>query len=175
MKETSFVDFTLIDIGIILVVLISIVIGLFRGFVKEALSIVVWTLSVIIAMKFYEDFTHYFIGITDNVTLRSGMSIGVIFIVCLISGSIISHLISVLVKSTGLSGTDRLLGIIFGLLRGGLIAAVIVLIVNYTEFSKNKMWQDSFLTKQIQPMSKWLESFIPEKVINKVNSTTKDN
>lgn len=169
MKNPALIDLTLIDFGIIALVLISIIIGLFRGFVKEALSITVWVLSVFISMKFYGEISGYFTGVTDNSTVRSGIAISLIFITCLVTGSIISHLVSLLVKSTGLGGTDKLLGVIFGFLRGGLIAAAIMLVISYTEFSKNPIWADSFLTKQMQPIVNFLDSFIPEKVKNKVS------
>jgi len=126
-----------------------------------------------VSLKFYGEISGYFTGVTDNSTIRSGISISIIFIACLIIGSIISHLVSLLVKSTGLGGTDKLLGVIFGFLRGGLIAAAIMLIVSYTEFSKNPMWADSFLTKQMQPVVNWLDSFIPEKVKQKVGDSAK--
>lgn len=164
MKNTDLINFTLVDYGVIFLILVSIVIGLFRGFVKEVLSIVVWTLSVFAALKFYEELSIYFTGITDNSTIRSGIAIAVIFIGCLIIGSIISHLISVLVKSTGLSGTDRLLGVIFGFLRGVLVVAVIILIVNYSEFSKDPMWKDSYIANKMQPLVNWLQEFVPSKV-----------
>jgi len=173
MKNTALIDLTIIDFAIIAIVLISVIIGLFRGFVKEALSITVWILSVFVSLKFYGEISGYFTGVTDNSTIRSGISISIIFIACLIIGSIISHLVSLLVKSTGLGGTDKLLGVIFGFLRGGLIAAAIMLIVSYTEFSKNPMWADSFLTKQMQPVVNWLDSFIPEKVKQKVGDSAK--
>jgi len=174
MKNTALINLTLIDFAIIAIVLISVIIGLFRGFIKEALSIVVWVLSIFIALKFYGDISRYFTGITDNSTIRSGIAISILFIGCLIIGSIVSHLVSLLVKSTGLGGTDKLLGVIFGFLRGGLIAAAIMLIVSYTEFSKNPIWADSFFTKQMQPVVNWLDSFIPEKVKQKVDLSAKE-
>ena len=175
MQNTSLISFNLIDVGLLLVVLVSMAIGIFRGLVREVLSIATWALSVIISMKYYTEFSGYLTGITDNETLRSGIAIGIIFIACLIIGTIISHLISTLVKSTGLSGTDRLLGFIFGFLRGALVVAIIALIVNFTDFSENNMWKNSIVTKQIEPLSNWLKSFIPKHVMKKVTDNEANN
>jgi len=72
--------------------------------------------------------------------------------------------IRALVDSTGLGGTDRLLGMIFGFARGVLLVTLIVFLVNQTGFAREPMWQQSTLLPQFNSLSTWLESEMPPNV-----------
>ena len=111
-----------LDYAIIAVIALSTVISLVRGFVKEAISLAVWFAALFIASQFYADLAVYFTKINDEL-IRNGAAIAVLFVVTLILGALVNHVIGQLVQATGLSGTDRALGAVFGGLRGILIAS----------------------------------------------------
>lgn len=169
MKSISIINFTTVDYGLFGIVIISIIISIFRGLIKEVLSIVVWVLAFFIAIKFYNDFTKYLVGFNVNETLRGFIAFAILFIGTLILGAVVNYIVSILVKSTGLTGTDRVLGVFFGAARGVLIAASVILVINYTEFAKNQTFENSFLNNKLQPIVYWLDDFIPENVKQKVN------
>ena len=131
------------DIAVISVIGLSVLISLFRGFVKEAISLATWIAAVVVAMLFSSRLASYLPVSIESGTVRVVIAFFVLFLITLIVGAIINYLISQMVSKTGLSGTDRLLGVIFGVARGGLIVAVLVLLAGLTNMPKESWWQST--------------------------------
>jgi len=131
------------DIAVISVIGLSVLISLFRGFVKEAISLATWVAAVVVAMLFSSRLASYLPVSIESGTVRVVIAFFVLFLITLIVGAIINYLISQMVSKTGLSGTDRLLGVIFGVARGGLIVALLVLLAGLTNMPKEAWWQST--------------------------------
>ncbi|MGI2855462.1 CvpA family protein [Shewanella algae] len=158
-----------IDYAIIIVIGLSTLISLIRGFAKEAMSLVVWFAAFFIASQFYQDLAVHITQITDEV-LRNGVAIAILFIVTLIVGALVNYLIGQLVSKTGLSGTDRILGLCFGALRGALIVSAILFFMDaFTGAPKTDWWQGSQLVPEFGVVIQWFfdylentSSFVPK-------------
>ncbi|MES9854688.1 MAG: CvpA family protein [Candidatus Thiodiazotropha sp. LLP2] len=153
-----------IDILIIAIIALSAVISLIRGFVQEALSLATWIAAFTLAWLFFRTLSVELIPWIDVPSIRLGVSFGLILIGVLIIGAIINHFMKVLVDTTGLSGTDRMIGIFFGVARGAVIVAILVLLAGLTPFPNDPWWHESRLIPYFQDMALWLKSFLPSDI-----------
>lgn len=150
-----------VDYLIIGIVTLSAVISIVRGFIKEVLSLASWAISFWVALMFYP---HVAVLLNDYITtpsIRYFSAFFALFIVTLILGALINHLISELVEKTGLTGTDRALGILFGLLRGVGIVVLLVLLAGATPMPDDAWWQNSLLLEHFEKLAVWVKSYLP--------------
>lgn len=126
-----------------------------RGFVKEALSLVGWVLAFIVARLFYVEFASLLVDVIEAPSLRLVLAFGGLFLLTLLVCSLANHLLSALVKATGLGGFDRVLGTIFGALRGVVIILVITGTLRMTPLVDSDWWQGSALVPVFGNIENW--------------------
>ena len=112
-----------VDFVIPVIITISAGISLARGFVREALSLVGWVAAFWVALRFSNSLAELFLSSITIPSLRIVIAFTILFVLTLILSALINHLASHLVDKTGLTGTDRLIGMIFGIARGGVLIA----------------------------------------------------
>jgi len=153
---------TAVDYVLIAIIAVSGMISLIRGFVKEALSLATWIAAIWLAILFHEEAAPYFVEHIANATLRNIAGFAAIFIIVILVGALVNMIISMLVASSGLSGTDRALGVVFGLARGIVMSAVVVMLAGMTEITQSQPWEASQLRPYLQPVADWLERYMPD-------------
>lgn len=153
-----------IDYIIIGIIAISLLISLVRGFMREALSLASWIIAFWVALTFNSNLAALLKPYISSIPLRSGAAFFILFAATLIIGAIVNYLITTVVDKTGLSGTDRLLGIVFGFGRGVLLVAVILLVARITSIPQDKYWQQSQLVPTFGPVENWLSAYLPADV-----------
>lgn len=155
------VVFNWMDLIIIGIVVLSLFIGFVRGFIRETLSLASWILAFLVGFLFVDPASNFLEPWVTAPMVRIGLAFLVLFLATLILMSVFSFLVEKLVVSTGLSGTNRLLGSVFGVARGILLVALLLLLGNMFSMTDSEWWQASSLIPQFDPLITWLQSLIP--------------
>ena len=139
-------DFANLDWIILAILLVSTILSAFRGFVREALALGSWILAVIVARWFAPALSMHLSPFNDMASARTLMAYGILIIGTLIVCGLLTRVLSELIRVSGLSATDRLLGMVFGFLRGALVVLLGVTALHYfTPVSQDPWWQASRL------------------------------
>lgn len=155
-----------VDYFIVAVILFSTLISLMRGFIAEAISLLTWILAVVVAFQYSSKLSVIFAKIIHTPSVRMMISFIILFIIILILGAIVNHFFAVFLRSTGLSGTNRVLGMVFGFARGVLLIAIFMLLAEFTSMTKEPWWSQSQFIPYFQNISTWLQQFIPTQFSN---------
>jgi membrane protein required for colicin V production len=147
-----------IDIAIVVIVAISMLISLLRGFVKEALSLATWIAAILVGRFFCVQLATLLVDKISEPSARLAVAFALLFVGTLIVGALINQVVSQLIKATGLSGTDRVLGMVFGFARGLLVVAVVVGLLSMTPVTQDSWWNESKFIPQILPMWDWAKT-----------------
>ncbi len=152
-----------LDWVLVAIIVISSLISLKRGFFREALSLIIWMLAIIIAMVFSDPLAALLKPFVEphitSPSLLKVVAIVLMFVMCLLVGGLCSLLLSQLIRLTGLTGTDRLLGTIFGALRGTLVVLVLLIVgQKLLPLSQEIWWQQSTLIPHFLRLEAWTVS-----------------
>ena len=152
--------FTWVDWAIIAIIAISSLISLKRGFVKEALSLLIWIVAGAVAWMFGGSLAQYLESYIQMPSARVIAGCAILFVATLLVGAMLNFLIGELIRVTGLSGTDRFLGMAFGAARGGLLVVVAVGLLSLGPVQQDPWWQESRLIPQFLLVADWSKNLI---------------
>ncbi len=138
---------------------VSVVIGFFRGFFREAMSLVNWAVAAWLAWRF-SPLVEPFLDAISSPSLQLWLSRLIVFVLALLAGALLSHLVVMLVRKTGLNGTDRVLGMLFGAARGVLVIGILVIGFQMLEMDREPWWQDSWVVPRTASLTGHLREFI---------------
>ena len=153
------------DFSILSIIGISALISLFRGFVREALSVVGLAAAIWVAVTFYDQASDLLVNVISLPTGRRVIAFVALIVVSLLIAGLINHLIGKLVDKTGLTGTDRMLGVVFGVVRGVAIVGLLVLLAGLTQVPQDPWWQQSMLMEHFQKLAQMAIEFLPPDVV----------
>ncbi|MEZ5557441.1 MAG: CvpA family protein [Pseudomonadales bacterium] len=137
-----------VDIVIAIIVLLSALIGLVRGLLREVVSLATWLAAFILALYFAPALAERLVAQISDETVRLVVGFIAVFVATLIAGALVQWLLSKLVQGTGLTGTDRFLGFLFGSARGVLVC-IIALIALRPFAEDTPWWQASRLVPEL--------------------------
>ena len=132
-----------LDIGLLVFLLLSMVVGLMRGFVFELLSLAGWFVAYF-AARFGAPWAQPWVHVGEpGSNLNYGVTFACVFLAAIVIWSIAARLVRVLIRATPLSAIDRLLGAGFGLVRGLVVLLLAALLIGVSPWGQSPMWQQS--------------------------------
>lgn len=153
---------TLVDLALGLGLALSVLVGAWRGLVTEMLALFGWGVSYFAAQWFGpEAGLHVPVGESGSrVNVLAGMM--VVFVAAWLAWALLSWGVRAMVRASGLSGADRLLGAAFGLIRGVLVALVLYTLVSMTPMTRWEPWQASHAVPWLQVLMQGLRPVLPD-------------
>ncbi len=152
-----------VDVLIVGLLILSVTTGLVRGFVKELIALASWVVGIWLAFNYYQIVAIWLGHYIHDPVLQKIVAVVLIVLVTIIFGSIINAIVRLILHSTGLSGTDRLLGLIFGFLRGVFIVSLLILVTQMTSIiTPQAIRCNSILYPYFDPMIECLSIFTPK-------------
>lgn len=153
-----------VDYLIICIVIVSAIIGLFRGFFREIISLVSWVVAFMVAIHFTEPLSHLLESSIETPSLRKAVTGTGLFVLVLLLGGVANFLVGKLVSSSGLAGTDRSIGAAFGLVRGVVLVILLMLLASLTPMPQDPWWRDSQLIPHLEPYAAWVKGLLPVEI-----------
>ena len=152
-----------VDLAAIVVVALSAILALSRGFVHEVLSIAAWLVAAWLAREWHEPARQMVVGFVPNADLADPIAYAAVFLVALLVFSMVTGVVGKMVTASALGGLDRSLGALFGLARGA--ALLVAVYIGAGWVLPSDRWPEPVLQSRLLPAvhdgAEWAVSKIP--------------
>lgn len=149
------------DYLLIAIVLVSALFGVLRGFIREALSLATWIAAVWLAWALAPAAVPLLGGL-DSAQARLWLARVLLFVAVVALGALVSHFVASLIRRSALSGVDRGLGALFGLARGALLMALVVVAVQAVVLQPGTWWTESRIAPYGLAVAAWVGGLFDE-------------
>ena len=150
-------QFSTFDLLLIAVLLVSAIVGIVRGLIRELLSLLSWVVSLWMAFKFAPEVSTWLAPYLDAPQLQYVVALAAVFILCLLLLSLCAIILAKLLALVGIAGTDRSLGAVFGVVRGVAIGVVLIFLLRLTPASNESWFTSSTLVPYFNPIFAFLD------------------
>ncbi len=154
-----------IDWAFIAVLLLSVLVGLMRGFVFELLSLAGWLVAWFAAQWFAADVAPHIPVGTPGSAGNHAAALALCFLAALVVWGLLAKLVRLLIRATPLSLPDRALGAGFGLLRGGVLLLAVATVVALTPAGKSQSWRHSHGAIWLNTVMQEIKPILPEPLL----------
>lgn len=152
------------DYAVLGIIGISALVSVVRGFVREALSLAGWAAAIWVSLSFMEDVARPLAAYISAPSVRRGIAFFALFVATLIVTALVNLLAGKLVERSGLTATDRALGVVFGLARGAAIVVALVLLAGLTALPRDPWWHESALLGHFQVLALQARAILPNEI-----------
>lgn len=159
---------TIFDYVVIGIVALSLLFGLWRGVVGELIALAAWVLAVLAALEFGSRAGNaLFHGLSDPV-LRMLAGSALLFVAVLVAMALLRMLVNSMIKALGLSVSDRILGMVFGLVRGLFVSMVLVGLGGMTSAPQQAWWRHATLAPPMETAVLAVKPWLPDDLAKRI-------
>lgn len=160
---------TAFDVAVMIVVVLSTLLGRWRGLVYEAVSLLNWVAAYFVARFFAPDLAQYIPPTVGGTPARLAVAFAVLFGFTLMAGGVLAWVMNKLVDSAGLSRLDGSLGAAFGLLRGGFLVILLVMLGGMTSLPSTAMWRNAVTSHPLEGLVLEARAWLPPVLAHKIH------
>jgi membrane protein required for colicin V production len=159
----------LFDYAVLTIVGISILLGVLRGLVREALSLLTWVAAFWVANAYTVEIAPLLPEAIPTEAVRFFAAFVLLFIGALLLMSLVTIALAELVKTLKLGVYDKGLGALFGLLRGALIALTLVLLAGMTSLPRQEGWRNAMFSAPLEAFAADVKPWLPEGLSKRIS------
>lgn len=156
-----------LDFAVLGILFLSMLLGLWRGLLFEVLSILGWPIAIVIS-KLSAGSIAPLLPIEQE-EMQIATAYALVFVAALITWGIVTRLIAKLLKAIGSDWTDRAMGGLFGILRGGLVVLVLVWLAGLTHIPEQRYWRGSLIGKTLEDVAVLTKTWLPDNVAQRIH------
>lgn len=156
------------DYSILAIIGISVLISLWRGFTREALSLLGWIVAFWVALSFANNLEDLLKPHIEVASLRLSAAFAILFLLTLLLAALVNFLAVQLIQKTGLSGTDRMIGIFFGIARGAVVVLALIIMAGLTALPRDAWWGESVFIPYFQETALIVRQYLPDELADNI-------
>ena len=160
---------TIFDYAVLAILVVSILLSVVRGVVRELLSLAGWIIAFMVASSFAAAFAPMLPSAIVGDQFRSVLAFASIFLSALLAMGLLTMLISALVKTAGLGFADRFMGSLFGFARGLLVVLLAVLAAGLTTVPQEPFWKKAMLSAPLETVAMMIIPWLPQDLTRHIN------
>ena len=150
------------DYVVIAAILVSAVVGVARGFLREVIAVVAWVIALFVAWHFSDLIAPHLGGLLAGSQVRPWAARVIIVALVLLLGAAVGAMLGHYVRLSIFSGMDRLLGFVFGVVRGFVLLGVFVILGQLLRLQDEHWWRSSLLIPYGESIANGLRLLVGE-------------
>jgi len=160
---------TWVDYAVLGIIGVSVLLSVIHGFVRELLSLASWVVSFLVAQYFAAQAATFLPAAMQNESLRMLAGFLAVFLIVLLASTLLAIAISSLIKRAGLGAADRMLGAVFGLVRGVAVVTIIVLLAGLTALPTTPAWRQAMTSAPLEALANTVKVWLPSDLSKHIN------
>ncbi|MEK7230404.1 MAG: CvpA family protein [Pseudomonadota bacterium] len=157
------------DYAVLAIVGISVLLSIIHGFVRELLALASWIVAFIAAQLFAADAARLLPTAIASESLRLLAAFLAVFLAVLLATTLLANVLSGLFRRAGLGPVDRLLGAVFGLVRGFAIVMVVMLLAGLTALPQQPVWREAMFSAPLETLANAIKVWLPHDLSQHIN------
>jgi membrane protein required for colicin V production len=154
-------DFNYLDIGIVVFILLTALVGMVQGFVWMTIFLVTWVAAIFLSATYSSELAQAFPFDLSSQLIQTGLAALLIFIGVLLVGALINFLFGKAISAIGIGAVDRIFGAGLGVALGALILSLLTILAGMTPLPDQPLWKTSTLVPKLEDAATWVKSFVP--------------
>jgi len=154
------------DFAVMTILLVSLALGVWRGLVYEVLSLAGWPIAFVLSRMYAGEIAPLMPLMQE--AMRLALAYAVVFIAALVAWAVLVWLFAKLVKAIGLGWMDRVLGGLFGALRGVLVILALVWLAGLTNIPEQSFWRGAQTSRAAEDAALLTKAWLPDSIAQRI-------